>query len=114
MVGKTISHYCVLRRLGGGGMGEVYEAVDVSLGRHVAIKFLKSALAQSHESVLRFEREARAGIRSTARASAIRAAATARSVRWPCSPSRLTTTRNAFRITSAPLLAGAGLTCRAG
>jgi Tol biopolymer transport system component len=60
MVGQTISHYRVLRRIGGGGMGEVYEAVDVSLGRHVAIKFLSGTRSQSHESVLRFEREARA------------------------------------------------------
>ena len=60
MVGKTVSHYRVIRRLGGGGMGEVYEAVDLTLGRHVAIKFLLSTHVRSHESVLRFEREARA------------------------------------------------------
>ena len=60
MVGQTLSHYRVLRKLGGGGMGEVYEAVDTSLGRHVAIKFLSGTRAHSHESVLRFEREARA------------------------------------------------------
>ena len=60
MVGQTVSHYRVTRRLGGGGMGEVYEALDTSLGRRVAIKFLLTHRAQSHESVLRFEREARA------------------------------------------------------
>ena len=60
MVGQTVSHYRVTRRLGGGGMGEVYEALDTSLGRHVAIKFLSTARAHNHESVLRFEREARA------------------------------------------------------
>jgi eukaryotic-like serine/threonine-protein kinase len=60
MVGQTISHYRVIRRVGGGGMGEVYEALDTSLGRHVAIKFLSSARTQSHESVVRFQREARA------------------------------------------------------
>ncbi len=60
MVGQTVSHYRVTRRLGGGGMGEVYEALDTSLGRRVAIKFLSTARAKSHESVLRFEREARA------------------------------------------------------
>ena len=60
MVGQTVSHYRVVRRLGGGGMGEVYEALDVALGRRVAIKFLSSARAHDHESVLRFEREARA------------------------------------------------------
>ena len=60
MVGQTVSHYRVLRRLGGGGMGEVYEALDLALGRHVAIKFLTSAHAHNRESFLRFEREARA------------------------------------------------------
>ena len=60
MVGQTVSHYRVLRRLGGGGMGEVYEALDLALGRHVAIKFLTSAHAHDRESFLRFEREARA------------------------------------------------------
>src|SRR5512139_695584 len=60
MVGQTFSHYRVLRRLGGGGMGEVYEALDLALGRHVAIKFLTSAHAHYRESYLRFEREARA------------------------------------------------------
>ena len=60
MVGQTFSHYRVLRRLGGGGMGEVYEALDLALGRHVAIKFLTSAHAHNRESYLRFEREARA------------------------------------------------------
>jgi Tol biopolymer transport system component len=60
MIGQTISHYRVLRRLGSGGMGEVYEAHDLMLGRHVAIKFLSSAREQSRDSVLRFEREARA------------------------------------------------------
>ena len=60
MVGQTVSHYRVTRRLGGGGMGEVYEALDTSLGRRVAIKFLSTSRAKSHESVLRFEREARA------------------------------------------------------
>src|SRR5512139_4039397 len=60
MVGQTVSHYRVVRRLGGGGMGEVYEALDLALGRRVAIKFLSSARAHNRESVLRFEREARA------------------------------------------------------
>jgi len=60
MVGQTVSHYRVLRRLGGGGMGEVYEALDLALGRHVAIKFLTSAHTHNRESFLRFEREAKA------------------------------------------------------
>ncbi len=59
MVGETISHYRVLRAVGRGGMGEVYEAEDLRLGRHVAIKFLSSARPATPEARQRFEREAR-------------------------------------------------------